>query len=461
MTFPKIQLSLILAVLLIFVSCQNDIEDEPVEIESAHSFDNSIPIIWNRLFLEAERFTPGFRPPVGARVNALINFIAYESIVNGSSTYKSLKTHYSDLNIRAPFPDVEYQWEVVLNAAYERSFELFFPTAPTEIQFRILDVASRFREELEVKVDFDVYNNSVQYGRTVADAIYEWSARDPYAHQANLAPTDASYTPPIGLDKWQPTFPDFQAALLPNWGKVEPFANINAISVPPPPAFSQDPNSDIYSEATEAMEMVNEIKEGGLEEESWIAEFWSDDCPILTFSPAGRWVSVALQVLTIEQNDMMESVATFAMVGMAIGDAGVACWREKYRFNRLRPIDYIRNFMGFSDWNTIMCPDGSGNYFTPNFPAYPSGHAAFGGAAAIVLADLYGQRYDFTDNSHIDRTEFNGKPRSYNSFQEMAEENAFSRIPLGVHFKSDSDAGLIQGYNVGYKILELPWYQSS
>ena len=39
----------------------------------------------------------------------------------------------------------------------------------------------------------------------------------------------------------------------------------------------------------------------------------------------------------------------------------------------------------------------------------------------------------------------------------MAEENAVSRLYLGVHFRMDSDAGLALGYEVGEKVLGLPW----
>jgi membrane-associated phospholipid phosphatase len=207
----------------------------------------------------------------------------------------------------------------------------------------------------------------------------------------------------------------------------------------------------------EARTLVNEIKAGQHPEEHWIAEFWSDDCPILTFTPAARWVSIANQVLEIEEYNMLEAVVAYAKVGMAISDAGVRCWSEKYRFNYLRPIDYIRAHTDDPDWNTVMCPDGSGGFFTPNFPAYPSGHATFGAAAAVVLEDIFGDSYTCTDRSHEGRTEFRGMPRTFNSFREMAEENAYSRIPLGVHYRSDSDSGLELGYIVGERVTQLPW----
>jgi len=41
-----------------------------------------------------------------------------------------------------------------------------------------------------------------------------------------------------------------------------------------------------------------------------------------------------------------------------------------------------------------------------------------------------------------------GEPRSFNSFEAMAEENAFSRIPLGVHIRMDCSEGLRLGYEI-------------
>ena len=191
-------------------------------------------------------------------------------------------------------------------------------------------------------------------------------------------------------------------------------------------------------------------------EEKWIADFWSDDCAAKTFSPAGRWIAVANQVVDHENVDLGTAVLTYAKVGMAIADAGIAAWHEKYRFNYQRPIDYIRQVMGDNNWNSIMCPDGS-EFYTPPFPAYPSGHATFGGAAAEALSSIFGYSYSMTDNCHLGRTDFISTPRTFNTFYEMAEESAFSRIPIGVHFRMDSEQGLLLGYRAGRAVNRLPW----
>lgn len=453
----KIYLLLVIP-LFVISSCQREEDDIVVTSSAASQYAHKIPLTWNQFYLEIERYTPGYRPPVSARNFGHINLIAYESIVPGSDgKYQSFSDYYPGLTIAPPEYGVEYNWEISLNAAYEKAFELFFPIAPAEQQFRMLEISHILRTELQSLATTDVYQRSVEYGQYVAETIYEWSTEDTWGHRAYLSNTDPNYVLPTGINVWKPTYPDYQPALLPHWGKVRTFAAAPGDVAPPPPPFSTVPGSQLYEEAREVRDLVNEIKAGNNEEDHWIAEFWSDDCPILTFTPAGRFVSITNQLVAIERLNMLETVVVYAKVGMALSDAGVKCWEEKYRYNYLRPVDYIRANMNAPDWNTVMCPDGSGRFFTPNFPSYPSGHATFGAAAAVVLEDIFGSDYTFTDRSHQGRTEFRSSPRTFNSFREMAVENGYSRVPLGVHFISDSNAGIELGYTIGSRVIALPW----
>lgn len=447
---------IVLSVSLFLASCSRDEVGE--DSKSANQFESQVPLIWNKLFLEIERYTPGYRPPVSARTIGYINFAAYEAIVNGSNgKYKSFSAIYPDLKLPKPQKDTEYDWEVALHSAYERSFELFFPTAPSREQFQMLQIGSDLRDKLQLKTTPEVFRRSIEFGLEVAQAVYNWSEIDFWGHKAYLKNNDANYAPPTGEFLWKPTYPDFALALLPHWGKVRTFSNTSNVWAPVPPPISADHDSEFYKQTKEVWEMVTTIKQGGLHNERWIAEFWSDDCPILTFTPAARWISVTNQVLSIEGMNMMETVVVYAKVSLALSDAGVRCWAEKFKYNYFRPIDAIRTMMDDPNWNTIMCPDGSGAYFTPPFPAYPSGHATFGAAAAAVLADQFGDNYSFTDRSHEGRTEFLGKPRTFQSFTQMAEENGYSRIPLGVHYRFDAEGGYDLGERVAQKVMDLPW----
>lgn len=444
--------------LLVLGSCARDEDPLPENpYGRVDDYSADVALRWNELLLELERFTPGYRPPVSARAIGYIGLAAYESVVNGTTGNQSVAGNYSGLDIPQPEAGEDYHWPSCLAASYARSMELFFPTAPSEQLFKIYQLQNDFFLDFKEEVPHDVFTRSTAYGRAVADAVFAWSATDPVGHEAYLRNNDPAYQPPAGVGLWQPTYPDFAPALLPHWGEVRTFAATDADIVPDPLPYSEDSSSPIYQQAVEVKNMVNQIKQGGLPEDFWIAQFWSDDCPILTFTPAARWVAVANQVVERENAPLSLAVELYARLGMALNDAGVRCWHEKYRFNVERPIDYIRRIQGEPNWNTVMCPDGSGNFFTPPFPAYPSGHATFGAVAAEVLSAFFGQSYSMTDNCHEGRTEFKGDPRTFTNFHAMAEENAYSRIPLGVHFQMDADAGLELGYGIGQKVNALQW----
>ncbi|MBP9744803.1 MAG: phosphatase PAP2 family protein, partial [Saprospiraceae bacterium] len=94
---------------------------------------------------------------------------------------------------------------------------------------------------------------------------------------------------------------------------------------------------------------------------------------------------------------------------------------------------------------------------SPNFPAYPSGHSGFGSSGAAILTDILGSNKSFTDNSHKDRFEFLGAPRSFSSFSVAGLENAYSRITLGVHYRMDCDEGVRLGNLAAKRVIELEW----
>ncbi|HRQ31262.1 MAG TPA: vanadium-dependent haloperoxidase, partial [Saprospiraceae bacterium] len=275
---------------------------------------------------------------------------------------------------------------------------------------------------------------------------------------AYLFPRPDNYIPPVtgpnGEKLWQPTFPDYTPALFPYWGKVKPFAmkQTDLLGKPPIP-YSEDPDSKFYQQANEVRITVNTLTH----DEKWIAEFWSDDFYGVTFEPAARQVAIANQLVENEQLALDRAIELYAKLGMAMCDAGISIWLTKYHYNVMRPVQFIRNVME-PGWKTALNHPYTGvKGISPEFPAYPSGHSGFGGSAALIFTDIFGSNYAFVDNCHKDRFEFLGMPRSFNSFLEAGMENAYSRIPLGVHYRMDCDEGLRLGYLAATRVMQMDW----
>jgi hypothetical protein len=103
------------------------------------------------------------------------------------------------------------------------------------------------------------------------------------------------------------------------------------------PAYSEDPASRFHAEALEVYETVNTLTS----EQETIAPFWSDD-PGATATPPGHSLAIATQVLRREGASLAAAAETYAKVGIAVRDAFVACWHQKFVYNLLRPVTYLR-----------------------------------------------------------------------------------------------------------------------
>jgi PAP2 superfamily len=284
-------------------------------------------------------------------------------------------------------------------------------------------------------VEAAVVARSAAYGQAVAAHILDWSQSDGGAVVENmgfpltyaLGNTPASWVPTSRVSQQQ-------TPLLPLWGQNRTFAmpSGDACGLPPPPDYSEDAGSAFFAEAKEVYDTVK----GLTDDQKRIARFWSDD-PMLTPTPPGHWMHIALRTLDREGADLVQHVDVLARMGIVLADAFIACWASKFAYDLLRPVTYIRRFID---------PKFEPPLNTPPFPEYPSGHSTQSAAAAVVLAAIWGDAYAFEDDTHVDE----GLPgRSFPSFQAAAEEAALSRLYGGIHFRSAIERGLEQGRCVG------------
>ncbi|MFN8548315.1 MAG: vanadium-dependent haloperoxidase [Candidatus Eisenbacteria bacterium] len=253
---------------------------------------------------------------------------------------------------------------------------------------------------------------------------------------------DPTYGGENSIGHWHPTWPDFRTGCHSMWGHVTPFGLTagNQFLPPAPPALTSQQYTDAF----------NEVKlygsEYGDEANTYqreIAYFWANDQDG-TSKPPGQLCDMFKIISQLQGLGTVENARLFAYLGMCLGDAGIACWDSKYDtdLDFWRPISGIREADADGNPNTLADPEWVPLcHFTPNFPAYTSGHSTFGGAASQQLRRYLGFD-DFTwtqttDDPHLDA----GWTREMHSFTQAEVENHDSRIWLGVHWRFDCDAG--------------------
>ncbi|MFI5002926.1 MAG: vanadium-dependent haloperoxidase [Reyranellales bacterium] len=400
---------------------------------------------WYDMALALTRHTATFTPPVASRAYAYIGVTAFEAVASGS---KKLQTLAGQLNGLSAVPPREagatYDDAVVLNAALSSAVhDLFGNTGPTG--HRAMDALdAKLQARISEGLAADVVSRSETYGKAVATHILDWSRSDSGATVTNMGfPFDYKLTP--GPAYWVPTnaIVQQQAPLLPEWGENRTFAmpKGSTCSLPAPPAYSEDPSSEYYKQALEVSQAWKTLTP----EQRAIARFWADDA-MLSVTPPGHWLSIALQILDRDKIGLERSVDVLARLGTVEADSFVGCWQTKFVYDTVRPITYIRRVID-AKFDTLVS--------TPPFPEFPSGHSALSAAAAVVLTSIFGDNFTFDDNTD----EADGlEPRSFQSFWAAANEAAISRLYGGIHYRAAIEMGADQGRCVAaYTVALRTW----
>jgi hypothetical protein len=205
--------------------------------------------------------------------------------------------------------------------------------------------------------------------------------------------------------------------LAPKFGLVKPWNFTTAdvtttYRLPPPPEVGTP-------EFQTGLDEVLEYCKKATREEQQIAFKWDDGTR--TYTPPGHWNWIAELYITEAQFNPLRAARVFAYMNMAIEDAGICVWDNKFHYFFPRPSNVN------ADIKTLMG--------VPNFPAYPSGHSGFSGAASIVLAHFF--------------------PGSSMTFTELANEAALSRLYGCIHYRFDCTAGVTLGNQVGQAAINI------
>ena len=425
--------------LLITSSCTK--EEKPIKV-SPEVFHKSVDKVTEIMIHDI------FSPPVASRVYAYPNIAAYEIMALNNEGYLSLSNQAKDLT-QIPLPDSSKQINHALAAII----------AHIDISKRLIFSEKRlesFRDSLyhvwEAQNEQE-FNNSKEYGLNVAAHIATWMDKDNYNQTRTMPKFTVDTEDPA---RWQPTPPAYMDGIEPHWNKIRPFVIDSASQfkpVPPPP-FSMEEGTVFYNEVKEVYDISMKIaKEGDDSEEIAIAQFW--DCnPYVSvtrghlmfatkkISPGAHWIGIAKIACKKTNSDLDKTIYAYTKTSIALMDAFISCWDEKYRSNLIRPETLINEHID-EDWQPVLQ--------TPPFPEYTSGHSVVSGAAATTLTNIFGDQFSFDDDTEVAY----GLPvRSFSSFSEAADEAAISRMYGGIHYRVAVEVGVKQGRDLGDFVID-------
>lgn len=408
-------------------------------------------------------------PTLSARALAITHVAMYDAYVATSGT--TTMQHYLTGLSAAPSTGAAIADAAIAAAAHTTLSKMF----PSQAGYFNQKLADNGLTGIE---------NGYDYGITVANAMMADRAADPDAG-------NAGYVAPAGrrLHKQDPDNPD-QGYYAPFYGARAKCFSVSArFDLDAPPAANSVAYRDAVNQVTEKgimPELMGTLQNGANKrtpEETTIGIYWGYDGAKNLGTPPRLYNQIIKKLAEARGNSIEQNARLFALVNIAMADAAILAWEQKYFHNFCRPVVGIREFDKSTGdvtrpgnnlnapadpfWLPLGAPKNNiadevviakdRKNFTPGFPAYPSGHATFGGAAFHMARLFYGvplgDRHNddlFKDLSFVS-DEMNGitkdnkgaiRPRHERSFPgglwQMIEENGFSRIYLGVHWSFDA-----------------------
>ena len=265
--------------------------------------------------------------------------------------------------------------------------------------------------------------------------------------------------------RWRPTGPLFDSGatepafretyergLIPGFGQVKPWV-VRSPNQFGAPEF-MDPASPEFARQ---YEMVKELGASDsatrTDDQTTIAFFWEDGPWGVT--PPGHFAVIAMQLFQHRNMSHLDQARAMALTSLAMADAGITTWHAKYTHDVIRPETAIRyRAPQFNNPDHRVAPrrDWKSLIPTPPFPAYTSGHSAFGASGTRMIANILGRDNIAFSKKAADTViwpdHLSGVTRYWPSLSAASEENGMSRIYGGVHWMEDNTVALRAGTGI-------------
>jgi membrane-associated phospholipid phosphatase len=333
----------------------------------------------------------------------------------------------------------------------------------------------------------DANPKALRYGDEIA---VRWIASR-HNDNSSLPQLDWKYSNELGHHRPDPI--SKSPAMGRNWGRVTPFVldDVTDVHLCGPPDLDSEPYATAYHDVFTNGRDDIEQRERMYQRHAAIGIFWGYDGSNRLGTPPRLYNQVVVKWDRFRSLLPADQINVLAAVNAAMADAGIAAWYWKYYYDFWRPVVAIREAdEGFGPtgkgdgnnrtkgdpfWKPLGAPRSNpipplksgadGDNFTPNFPAYPSGHATFGCACFETFAGLVGKPLDEIHVEDFVSDEFNGvttdntgvvRPVWKQSFSltEAIRQNNHSRIYLGVHWRFDVTGGEWLGKKIAEKAID-------
>ena len=457
-TFTPLKIVLFLGFMALF-SCQQEEVSTPSLTEKkfqnkGNGFGNTSPemvLRWNEAATYVVTNSPPL-PPITpfweSRYYAMVNIAMYDALNNIVPKYKWYALNARDKDANPDAAVAQAAHDVIVHA-----FGTLNPPAnftPPEVQDYINNLLA---ESLSAIEDGNAKTKGIALGAAVAQAIIQKRMNDgseniTYTFPEGTGLGEYRWTPPFNI----PGLPIYGTVDAVGWQHVLPFSLTSGDQFRPGAPYGQSTPA-LAVKTQQYIDDYNEIKHLGCAacpdrtaDQTQFAKFWAGSSPF-------SWNTIARYIISQQNNiDAWRVARLLAQVQIAEADTYIASADAKFYFYFWRPITAIQlNNLGETPGTTGDPTWDITAYVTPPAPDYPSAHAATGAAAAEVIKRFFNKDdFSFTLASAV----VPGFPtenitRSFTSLSQAADENAISRMYLGIHFRNSCLVGKQQGRDLG------------
>jgi len=446
--------------LIILISCQKKEVEEPYSqqrpeeagaankdhghLQQTKTFSSDVVIRWLNLDLDMLRLPlpTGTSVQGGERILAYSGIALYESVVKGMPAYQSLSGQLTDFpTMPSTEPGKAYHWAEAANAALADITRYLFSATSAANKQKITDLENQLKSVYATEVDGSVIKRSEDFGKEVAGKVATWADTDGWKLQ------NTAHIPPTPQQPWHwvPTAPPPAAPTNPHveLRRLLVPGSDNGATIATFPPYSTTPGSAFY-------EMANDVytKSQSLSaEQKNLALYFRDATEPGYYGGSGHYIAILPQVISKSGVSLDIAALAFAKSGIAVNDAFVVGFIAKYTFYLVRPITYIRNHTGHPTWSPL--------FVNPNHPEFPSAHSFHAGGFLTGLADVFGDNFEFTDNTYANMSTSLGTLQAlpFHSFTEVKKAVGDSRVYAGIHYGPSCTKGIELGEKVAQNVL--------